>query len=260
MRFSSFISASMATATAQDLISVLQSQPDLSVLFEALQTVPELASTLNGCSNITILAPTDGAFTALLSAPLNAENQALNTKDPNGTINLLSYHVLREPLPSASTPSTPTYVQTLFTSGIPILGSTRTNVTGGQNVQIVSNGSAVQCLSGDLQISPVVEAVILAPGCQGFKTLTLTLYQDITIGDIVVHKIDSVLSIPNNITTTGPQVGGTAAVPYIEAAGLAETLDIVPDLTLFVPTNDAVDAIGSVLAGASIEFVAEILQ
>ncbi|ETN45713.1 uncharacterized protein HMPREF1541_09546 [Cyphellophora europaea CBS 101466] len=241
MRFSSFISASMATATAQDLISVLQSQPDLSVLFEALQTVPELASTLNGCSNITILAPTDGAFTALLSAPLNAENQALNTKDPNGTINLLSYHVLREPLPSASTPSTPTYVQTLFTSGIPILGSTRTNVTGGQNVQIVSNGSAVQCLSGDLQISPVVEA-------------------DITIGDIVVHKIDSVLSIPNNITTTGPQVGGTAAVPYIEAAGLAETLDIVPDLTLFVPTNDAVDAIGSVLAGASIEFVAEILQ
>jgi uncharacterized surface protein with fasciclin (FAS1) repeats len=84
--------------------------------------------------------------------------------------------------------------------------------------------------------------------------------KDITVGDIIVHKIDTVLSIPNNLTTTGPEVGGEAAVAFVAAADLGETLDLVPDLTIFVPTNDAFDAIGSVLAEASIEQVAEILS
>lgn len=75
-----------------------------------------------------------------------------------------------------------------------------------------------------------------------------------------MHKIDTVLSIPNNLTTTGPEVGGEAAVAFITAADLAETLDIVPDLTIFVPTGDAFDAIGSLLASASIEDVTAILQ
>lgn len=84
--------------------------------------------------------------------------------------------------------------------------------------------------------------------------------QDVLVGDVVVHKIDRVLSFPNNVTTTGAEIGGTTAVAAINAAGLNETLDLVPDLTLFVPTNEAFDAIGSVLAGASLDTVAEILQ
>ena len=81
------------------------------------------------------------------------------------------------------------------------------------------------------------------------------------VGDnIIVHKIDTVLSIPNNLTTTGPEVGGEAAVAFVAAAGLGETLDTVPDLTIFVPTGDAFDAIGSILGTASIEDVAEILK
>lgn len=161
MRSSLFASALLAAAavTAQDLISVLQSQPDLSILLETLQTLPELAQSLASASNITILAPIDTAFEEFLHEPLNAENLALSSGDPNGTTNLLSYHVLKGAFPTLSIPTTPTYVQTLFTSDIPILGNARTNVTGGQNVGVVNNGSAVQCLSGDLQVSTVVEAV-----------------------------------------------------------------------------------------------------
>lgn len=77
---------------------------------------------------------------------------------------------------------------------------------------------------------------------------------------MIVHKINRVLSIPNNITTTGPEAGGTTAVAAIMAAGLSETLDFVPDMTLFVPTNEAFDAIGSILAEASIDTLAEVLQ
>jgi transforming growth factor-beta-induced protein len=159
MRFSLLTTAFVATAAAQDLISALQSQPDLSTLFETLSTLPELAAALNSSSNITILAPINSAFEKLLNAPLNAENQALSSGDPNGTTNLLSYHVIQGAVPSSAIATTPTYVQTLFTSDIPILGNARTNVTGGQNVGVVNNGTNVLALSGDLQFSTVVEAV-----------------------------------------------------------------------------------------------------
>lgn len=81
------------------------------------------------------------------------------------------------------------------------------------------------------------------------------------VGDnIIVHKIDAVLTIPKPLTATGAEAGAEAAVAFVAAAGLGETLDTIPDLTIFVPTNDAFDAIGSMLATASIEDVAEILQ
>ena len=163
MRFSLIAAAFAATTTAQDLITALQAQHDLSILFQTIAHLPELASALNGSSNITILAPIDSAFQALLNAPPNAENLALSSGDPNGTINLLSYHVLQGAVPSSAIAKTPTYVQTLFTSDIPILGNARTNVTGGQNVGVVNNGTNVLALSGDLQFSTVVEAVRLHP-------------------------------------------------------------------------------------------------
>jgi uncharacterized surface protein with fasciclin (FAS1) repeats len=124
----------LATAAiAQDLVSVIQSQPDLTRLLGALQTVPDIVTLLNSSTNITILAPTDTAFEALLAEPLNAENQALETQDVNATTNLLSYHVLKGLYPSSGIGASPTFPQTLFTSAIPILGSQRNAVTGGQH-------------------------------------------------------------------------------------------------------------------------------
>ena len=64
MRLSLLAVASVALAQ-QDLVSLIQSQDDLSTLLEAVNLVPGLADTLNSAENITILAPTNAAFEKL---------------------------------------------------------------------------------------------------------------------------------------------------------------------------------------------------
>jgi uncharacterized surface protein with fasciclin (FAS1) repeats len=159
MRFTVLATAIVAAVAAQDLLDTLSTQADLSLLFQTIQGLPHLAEALNSASNITIFAPVDSAFEQLLAAPLNAENLALSTQDANGTTNLLSYHVAKGAISSSDIATIPTYVQTLFTDELTVLGNARTNVTGGQNVGVVNNGSNVLVLSGDLQFSTVVEAV-----------------------------------------------------------------------------------------------------
>ena len=44
------------------------------------------------------------------------------------------------------------------------------------------------------------------------------------------------------------------------AAGLAETVDTTPDVTLFVPINQAFQAAGSAFAGASKETLQQVLE
>ena len=76
----------------------------------------------------------------------------------------------------------------------------------------------------------------------------------------MLHKIDHVLSIPQNVTYSAPALGLTAAAGAVNATGLAETLDTAPDLTLFVPSNAALQAAGSAFAGASIDTLRGVLQ
>jgi uncharacterized surface protein with fasciclin (FAS1) repeats len=166
MRSSLLAATFAASTTAQNLIDALSRDADLSTLFQTVQGIPGLAEALNSSSDITIFAPTNDAFEILLGNDTNAENLALQTNDINGTTNLLSYHVARAAVPSAAIGTTPTYVQTLFTDELTVFGNARTNVTGGQNVGVVNNGTNVQVLSGDLQISTVVEAVRLHSGLQ----------------------------------------------------------------------------------------------
>jgi uncharacterized surface protein with fasciclin (FAS1) repeats len=233
----------IAAASAQSLIEALQAESDLTQLYNALQYVPEVADALSAASNITILAPVDSAFERLLNEPLNAENEALETQNVNGTTILLSYHVISGSILSSDITTTPTFAQTLLTREVKLFNNARTNVTGGQYVGVVNNGSAVQVLSGDLDTSNVVQAVSVV----FYRVTKLTSLQDIEVGGVIIHKIDKVLRIPNNVTTTLPEVGLTAAVASAARAGLAETLDLANDLTFFVPTNEAFDLAGSVL-------------
>jgi uncharacterized surface protein with fasciclin (FAS1) repeats len=61
------------------------------------------------------------------------------------------------------------------------------------------------------------------------------------------------------VTTTGLETGLTSAVGAIAAANLTETIDAVADLTIFIPVNQAFDAIGNILANASIETLQTVL-
>lgn len=154
-----FASLRFALAQTPSLPQLIQSQPDLSLLADALTIVPDLAATLAGSKNITILAPTNAAFETLLAGGLNAENQAIETRDPDGVSTLLAYHVLNGTFLSTDFTSVPTYVNTVFDQKYSIFDTIRTNVTEGQNVGLVLNGEKATIISGELQTSNVIEAV-----------------------------------------------------------------------------------------------------
>ncbi|KAG8623694.1 hypothetical protein KVT40_008670 [Elsinoe batatas] len=226
-------------AAQNALVDFITSQPDLSFLADVLTIVPELVTTLGSANNITIFAPTNTAFEAI--PPDTAEGLAISTRDPNGTSTLLNYHVLRGGFPSSAFTETPLYYPTLFDNRSIIFNNARTNVTGGQNVGLFRNGTQFQVISGELQTSNVIEA-------------------DLTLGSVIVHKIDEVLTIPLNASDTAERLNATAALGALTLTGLADPLDIVPDLTLFIPVNEAFQAAASAFEGASVETLRDVLQ
>jgi uncharacterized surface protein with fasciclin (FAS1) repeats len=153
MKGSFSLFALAAVAFAQDegsaILTAIQIQTDLTQLFAALQLFPDVVSTLRSASNITIFAPTDTAFAALGSDAPTGDALAA----------ILNYHVVLGYYPASTIPTTPTYVQTLLTPELSQTDTALINVTGGQYVGVVNNGTGVQVLSGDLAVSNVVEAV-----------------------------------------------------------------------------------------------------
>lgn len=155
--FASFLAAALAQSTS--LPDLIKSQPDLSILGEAIGMVPDLAKTLGGLKDVTLLAPTDSAFKALLNMDENLENTAIKQKNVEAIAALLSYHVLNGTFTSGDFTGIPTYVHSLFTQASKAQGMSLTNVTEGQNVGLVLNDKNATILSGELQSANVVQAV-----------------------------------------------------------------------------------------------------
>ena len=119
-----------------DLVSVLESQPDLSTLLEAINIVPGLARILSESSDLTILAPTNAAFEAVPED--TQESQSLANESVDGVSTILAYHTLQGAYRSSDITNVPTFIPTLFNNSYAIGGTPRTNVTGGQNVGLAS--------------------------------------------------------------------------------------------------------------------------
>lgn len=60
--------------------------------------------------------------------------------------------------------------------------------------------------------------------------------------------------------TAFPQVGLTSALGALVATNLADTVDTVEDLTIFIPNNDAFVGAASAFANASEETLASVLK
>lgn len=248
---------SAVLAQAPSLTDLIASQSDLSVLGTALGSEPDLVKALSGLSNITILAPVDSAFEALLASTNSTEAAAISQKDAQAVAAILSYHVLNGTFVSSDFKDTPAFAHTLLTSSEGTFG---TNVTGGQNVGLVLDGSNATILSGELQSAGVVQAV--SP--HQYPHLPLTnLPQDIQAANgVTVHKIDSVLTVPKNASTTLSAATGIQVSAILKAltdTNLVSTVETTPDLTIFVPNDAAFAAIASTLANASVEDVTSIL-
>lgn len=63
----------------------------------------------------------------------------------------------------------------------------------------------------------------------------------------MLHIIDSVLSVPSNISYSAEEAGLTAVAGALQAEDLTASIDTTPNVTVFAPDNSAFQAIDSVL-------------
>lgn len=154
-----------ATASAQQMMSLNQTlslTPDLSNLTSYLSLLPQVQSMLGSASNITILAPSNEAFSAYMNSSAGA---ALATNDTMAIQALLTYHVLNGTYPASMIKSMPAFVPTMLNNPM------YTNVTGGQVVEAVSMRGNVSFFSGLLMNSTVAKAVCTSACYHPINTL-----------------------------------------------------------------------------------------
>ena len=142
--------AAAASAQTMNLTSALMSNPDLSNLTAFISAYPQLVNSLSMAKNITLLAPSNEAFTKLLSSSAGA---AIMANDTTAIQSLLSYHVLNGTYMAAMFNSTPLFIHTMLAN------PTYSNVTGGQVVEGVMAGKNVSFFSGLLMNATVTKAV-----------------------------------------------------------------------------------------------------
>ncbi|CAA9961532.1 FAS1 domain-containing protein [Pyrenophora teres f. maculata] len=232
-----------------DLGALLASQDDLSTLLELFGLLDGLAETLSVASNITIFAPTNQAFANI---PRDIpEGEAVEYRNNTVAIGaLLANHVFKGVYPAEVITDIPTFAQTLLDSSYVDYRQPFSNFTGGAYNGLVKNGEDVCVLSGEQTISTVTEA-------------------DIKLGGITIHKVDTVLSFGAPFQLFTYRAGYLAMNGALEAANLAIDFGLsgpdavglnISDFTIFVPTDEAFEAIGSVVDAADQKTLQEVLK
>jgi uncharacterized surface protein with fasciclin (FAS1) repeats len=220
--------AAIASAQTMNLTATLQNQTSLSNLTTYLNAFPQLVSQLSGQQNVTLLAPSNEAFTKLQNQP-----GGFPVSDPGLITALFSYHVLQGRFPKFSA----------LPRAIPseLMPGAYANVTGGQRVVSSSNATGSTFYSGLDRKSTTASGAINFTGG-------------------VIHIIDNFLTIPQNISTTAADLGLSAFADAATQAGLVSSLDSAHDITIFVPNNAAFAAIGSTFQNASNSTISSVLE
>ncbi|OSS54256.1 hypothetical protein B5807_00398 [Epicoccum nigrum] len=228
-----FASAVLAQSngTVPSLAQALNSSSQLSSLSGvlALPGLSELVQSLSSAQNVTILAPSNEAF-----AQVDNETLAALTANEGLLTALLQYHVLNGSILSSAITNQSQFVPTLLSNQL------FTNVTGGQVVEAVASGGNVTFFSGLLSNSTVTQA-------------------DVNFTGGVIHVIDRLLVLPEVISDTLTTANLTGLRGALNATNLLDTVDTIPDVTIFAPSTEAFRDIGSALANATTEEIASIL-
>ena len=187
-------------------LSVAQGDSRFSILVEAVNAAG-LAETLAGPGPLTVFAPTNDAFAALLTE-LGVTKDAL-LADKALLTAVLTYHVLPAKVERAAVP----------------LGKAVTTVQG-----------------GIFKVDSVGSSLVITDGRNRNATITAT---DLSAGNGVVHVIDKViLPADKTLVQTAqalPQF--SIHVEAVVAAGLVDALSGAGPFTVFAPTNDAFAAL-----------------
>ncbi|KAF2263794.1 Fasciclin-domain-containing protein [Lojkania enalia] len=220
-----------AQASNNTLNATLSGNPDLSNLTSFISVSPGLLQQLSNAQNITILAPSDKAFEELLNSPTS---EMLN-EDPGLLSALLQYHILNGTYMADQISNMSAFIPTMLMNG------SYSNVTGGQVVEAVQVGNETVFYSGLLRNTTVQEA-------------------DLNFNGGVIHVIDSVLTLPLSVLDTLNIADLTALRGAVNTTDSISAVNDTPDLTIFAPTNEAFQSIGSALQNLTDEDLANILS
>lgn len=235
MQIKSLLPLAAAPAVlGQTLPELLAAQNStLSTLVGLLQSQPALLNTVAGLKNITILAPSNAAFEKLLADPAVAAKAG----EPGFVAALLSYHVINGAYYASNflaATDAPVFVPTYLTN------ETFSTVEGGQVVEAQTMDGSVVVTSGNGAESKVVGA-------------------DFNFTDGVVHVIDSVLSIPGDLTVALTDEDLSSLAAAVTTAKLGPTLVELDQVTLFAPNNAAFAKIRDVAANLTVEQLTQVL-
>ncbi|MCI5069683.1 fasciclin domain-containing protein, partial [Acidovorax sp.] len=188
----------------RNIVEIAQANPDLSILVEAVSAAGLAPSLSTG--TLTVFAPTNAAFAALLSE-LGVTKEALLADKPLLT-SVLTYHVLGSRVPRADVPL----------------------------------GKAITPLSGGFFKIESTNGLKITDGRNRVSTITAT---DIEASNGVVHLVDRVLLPANKdiVATASSLPDFSILVEAVVAAGLASTLQGAGPFTVFAPTNAAFAAL-----------------
>lgn len=188
----------------RNIVEIAQSNPDLSILVEAV-VAAGLAQNLS-TGSLTVFAPTNAAFAALLSE-LGVTKEALLANKPLLTA-VLSYHVLSSRVARADVPV----------------------------------GKAITPLSGGFFKIEATGGLKVTDGRNRVSNITAT---DIQASNGVVHLLDRVLLPADKdiVATTSALPDFSILVEAVAAAGLVPTLQGQGPFTVFAPTNAAFAAL-----------------
>ncbi len=103
-------------------------------------------------------------------------------------------------------------------------------------------------------------STLFLPNPNPLTTPPLSLVQNLDYTGGTLHIIDSVLSIPGTVTDTLISGGLTAAAGALRRADIETPLNLASDVTVFAPTNDAFNAIGSTVNGMTLEQLTNVLN
>ena len=240
-------------ARSQSLTDILAAQnATLSTLNGFLGEQQALLDKVSGTEDITVLAPNNAALSGL-----SADTIDRVSSDPAFLTALLSYHILNGTYYASnftSSSSLSSYSSPSISSSLSLLSPIRTllnstayaNVTGGQRVlsSVDANGDISLLSSGRTGAAAVVQGT------------------DFNFTGGTIHIIDAMLSMPSNLSTTlrSANLDLTAAAGALKQSGMAEAMDAAAEVTVFVPTNKAFNAIGSLIADMTVEDLRRVLQ
>ncbi|WP_372948251.1 fasciclin domain-containing protein [Mariniphaga sp.] len=197
---------------SKNIVEVAADAGNFSILIEAAQKAG-LAEFLSTENNLTVFAPTDDAFAALLS---DLGLSSLDDVPVADLTQILTYHVIGAKVMSTD----------LSTGYVPTLASFNDN-----NISMyveVGNGVSI---NGSVSVTTA----------------------DVEAENGVIHLVDKVILPPTVVNIALVNENFTTLVQAVVKAGLVDALSADGPFTVFAPTNDAFDALFAQLGISGID-------